>query len=107
VIGWHYSQTTVEGLLPPTIINLVSFVLLLVAMIIGDWVVYAQDPTDMNFVLQSLAEGGTGMVEVDLHSPVIYRNRFSVQMDGAQMDGAQVDGAQMDGEKVVPVLRAA
>jgi hypothetical protein len=91
VIGWHYNQTTIEGLLPATVINLVSFVLLLVAVFIRDRVVYPQGPTDMNLLHHSLAEGGNGQVE---DSPAIYSppaNHLSVQVDD---------------EKVVPVLPA-
>jgi hypothetical protein len=84
VIGWHYNWNTTVALLAPTIINLVSFMLLLLAMVTGDKVVYARDPTDMNLFLFLPAARDTGMVGVNLHTMDIYStpaNRVSGEVD--------------------------
>ena len=77
VIGWHYNKTTIEALLPPTFINLASFILLLVAMFTGKKVVYTRDPTDLNALLLLPMDGRIrGTVGVDLESERIYAPRI-------------------------------
>ena len=74
VVGWHYNRNTIQALIPPTLINLASFVLLLVAMLIGDKVLYDMDPTDLRTFLLSPVDGNqyTQRVKVDLDSQRIY-----------------------------------
>ena len=78
VIGWHYNKTTIEALLPPTFINLASFILLLVAMFTGNKVVYTRDPIDLNALLLLPMDGRIrGKVRVDLESERIYVPRIT------------------------------
>jgi hypothetical protein len=73
VIGWRYNQNTVRSLLPHTLINLASFVLLLTAMCLGDKVLYERDPVDLITLLLLLTGGKErGKVQVDLESEGVY-----------------------------------
>jgi hypothetical protein len=70
VIGWHYDTRTVAFLLPTTLINLASLILLLVAMYMGMPILYSTDPTDAKSLLLATTEmrRGNTKVKIDLSS---------------------------------------
>ena len=70
VTGWHYDYKTIAFLLPTTLINLSSLILLLVAMYMGEKVLYSTDPTDPKSLLLSGPElrRGNTTVKIELAS---------------------------------------
>ena len=70
VTGWHYDYKTIAFLLPTTLINIASLILLLVAMYMGEKVLYSTDPTDAKSLLLSGPElsSGNKTVKIDLAS---------------------------------------
>jgi hypothetical protein len=65
VTGWFYEPKTAAFLIPTTVVNLASLILFLVAMFLGDRVLYQTDPTDPESLLgatKGIDEDGSKMV---------------------------------------------
>ena len=72
VTGWAYKEKTILFLLPATTINLATLILFLVAMCMGEKVLYEMDPTDPRSLLiqkRAAQEGKSIRIELGARGP--------------------------------------
>ena len=75
VTGWLYTKQTIALLLPATLVNLVTIILLVVTMRTGDPILYTTDPTNPRSLLVSMGKLQEGKVRIALEedNPVWWR----------------------------------
>ena len=66
VTGWLYTTQTIALLVPATLVNLVTIILLVVTMRIGNPILYTTDPTNPRSLLVSMGKLQEGKVEIAL-----------------------------------------